>query len=228
MTAPAGKINRAFQFVDRMQRRVPRDRPIETRGSRVRHHRHAPCARATSCAAATRGSGSWRSMSTQYRPPRLRARATDLRCESRSGFSTITGNVSDMKIAASNARSGRRELFDRPAVEAKIRDSPCDAPPRSSWASDRFPLPRSRRPRADGREASHRTRCRGCGASDFCDADSRPAAEKRLRPESRRDSPNARGGRCRDIRRCSVPSAMSVPDGAHLISTLEILRRTAG
>ena len=154
--------------------------------------------------------GSWRSMSMQYKPPRLSARPTDLRCESSSAFSTITGNVSDMKIAASKARSGRVKLLDRTAVEVKMRHSLCGARPRSSSASDRCQRPRIHPPPANGRGASRRMRCRGCGAPDFCDAASRPAAEKSLRPESRPDFPDARAGRRRDIGRCSVPSPMSV------------------
>ena len=102
----------------------------DIRGCRARLRRRCAVRSRHIVRRVTRGIGSCRSMSTQYKPPRLSARPTDLRCESRSAFSTITGNVSDMKIAASKRALRESELFDRPAVEAKIRECARFAAPR--------------------------------------------------------------------------------------------------
>ncbi len=161
----------------------------------------------------TRGIGSWRSMSTQYRPPRLSSAADGF--EMRQQISVLDDHRKCFGHENGGVEGplGESELFDRPAVKAQIRKSRslCAAPPRSSSASDRSRRPRIRLPPANARAASRRIRYQGCAASDSCDGDSRPAAGKPLRPEFRRDSPYARGGRRRDIHRCSVPSAMSVP-----------------
>ena len=125
---------------------------------------------------------------------------------------------------------GKSELLDRPAVEAKIREIVRFAPPRRDH--------RGRAIDADDLESvAVAGEKRPCGESPHAMSRMRRAGRLRwrlhtclrnsLRPGSRRASPCARGERCRDTGRCSVPSAMSVASVARRQSTLEISRRTA-